>query len=420
MRTPLLMDSSPLTTGLVDVVLPVGGVMISLAGTLAQQAFVDTNSPTMGFNKTQKTPAKSYVAASTQYSLRTGAPAPFNVSANTLKECSILVLWTSPAALVANGTIFGYGNSASANPLFQVVLGATSKFTLSVRNTANTTTQSTAGTATIATSTDYCLIGTRSESNSYHRTYVNGVVDVDAAPVAITAASFDRATVGALQRVTLSGASGGQVALVLVWNRALTPGEAAALSANPWQVFAQPTLRVRSDIIAAGGNVTVALTGTAATAAVGTLGVSLSAALSGNAGTSAAGTVGRTSLVTIGLTGGSATGAVGNVDLAGDKTIALTGNQAASALGSLAYGVAKGVSGNSATSACGTLARTSLVTISLSGVQGASGVGTITASGGNTSLWTPATIDTQSWTAATPDSQVWTPATNDTQSWTPQ
>jgi hypothetical protein len=241
-----------LTNGLVDAIYPVGGAMISLAGSLAQQVFVDTNSPTMGFYKAKKAIAKSYVAASTQCSIRSAVPAPFNISGNTLKECSMLVLWTTPAALVAASTVFGYGISSSVNAIFELNL-ASSKLALTVRQTSAAAIQNTAGTATISTSTDYCIVGTRSESNNYHRTYINGVADIDTTCTAIGSVVFDRATVGAFQRNTLTGACGGLISLVLVWNRALTPTEVAALTANPWQVFGQYVRRPLSDVVSGGG-----------------------------------------------------------------------------------------------------------------------------------------------------------------------
>jgi hypothetical protein len=252
MRGPLFLDNGPLTFGLVDAVVSMGGVMISLAGSLAQQAFVDTNSPTMGYIQTEKAIAKSFVAASTQCCIRAGVPAPFNVSANTLKECSMLVIWTTPAVLVATSTVFGYGISSSVNAIFELNL-ASSKLALSVRQTNAAAIQNTAGTATIATSTDYCLIGTRSESNNFHRTYINGVADVNTTTTAIGSVVFDRATVGAFQRNTLTGACGGQIALVLVWSRALLPSEVALLTADPWRVFGQSSRRMFSDIVASGG-----------------------------------------------------------------------------------------------------------------------------------------------------------------------
>lgn len=84
-----------------------------------------------------------------------------------------------------------------------------------------------------------------------------------------------------------------------------------------------------------GGNITVALTDVSGAGSVGTVGVSDSIPITGVSATSAVGTVGRDQLVTILLTGVSATGQVGDVGVTGDKSIALTGVQATGQVGNV-------------------------------------------------------------------------------------
>lgn len=80
-------------------------------------------------------------------------------------------------------------------------------------------------------------------------------------------------------------------------------------------------------------DVTVALTGVAASAAVGLVGVALAVALTGSAVTGAVGTVTPSIGVVASLTGIAATGAVGTL---GDAhTIALTGNAAIGGVGTV-------------------------------------------------------------------------------------
>lgn len=253
---PPLIDVSSLTAGLVDVILPIGGKMMSLGGAAPLQStvFADTTSPTDAVNFRYKAPVKVYVKGTPSYSLRSSAPSPFAISGTSLKECTLLVLWKSDSALAATSICFGYGLSSSANPIFGVGVDATASHPMMfVRDTAGTGTQSTAGTSTIAASTEYLLIGTRSEKNNFHRVYSNGVVDVNTTATAIGTVSFDRTTLGALQRNTLGLAAGGQVALALCWNRALTPSEAISISANPWQIFANPAAKPWGALVAAGG-----------------------------------------------------------------------------------------------------------------------------------------------------------------------
>lgn len=104
-------------------------------------------------------------------------------------------------------------------------------------------------------------------------------------------------------------------------------------------------------------DVSVALTGVAATAAVGLVGVALSVALTGNAATGAVGTVTASIGVVASLTGVSATSAVGT--LGDTHTIALTGNAATGAAGTVtasqAGPVTRPLTGVSATGSVGTM-----------------------------------------------------------------
>ena len=97
----------------------------------------------------------------------------------------------------------------------------------------------------------------------------------------------------------------------------------------------------------AAAGVTVALTGTAATAAVGTLGVSRTTAITGVAGTSAAGTIAPS--LALALTGVEGIAAVGAVGIGGDKTVALTGVEATGEVGDVAVAVPSGAAGQSRT-----------------------------------------------------------------------
>jgi len=116
----------------------------------------------------------------------------------------------------------------------------------------------------------------------------------------------------------------------------------------PWK-FRQPRL--------ASSDVTIALTGVAASAAVGLVGVALAVALTGNAATGAVGTVTPSIGVVASLTGVAATSAVGT--LGDTHTIALTGPSATGAVGTVSPSISGPltlpITGVSATGAVGTL-----------------------------------------------------------------
>jgi hypothetical protein len=127
---------------------------------------------------------------------------------------------------------------------------------------------------------------------------------------------------------------------------------------------------------AAGGDVTVGLTGVSATGAIGTLGVALAIGLSGLAATGAAGSATHTATVpisgvsataspgalspstTLVLSGASGTGAVGSVFTSGDLTLAITGVSATGSVGTVGPSTSPPLSGVTATGSAGTLAPT--------------------------------------------------------------
>lgn len=143
-----------------------------------------------------------------------------------------------------------------------------------------------------------------------------------------------------------------------------------------------------------GGDVTVGLTGVAASAAIGAIGVALAVGLSGAGATGSTG--GLSPNTTVGIIGSAATGAVGTVSAGSNVTVALTGVSSATAVGSVgsarsvavagvasatavgtpAPGTARGITGNAATSGAGSVGVAT--SVALAGAQAAGGVGTVT------------------------------------------
>lgn len=246
-------DVSSLTAGLIDVILPIGGMMVSLAGSLEQSTFVNTSAPKDAVNFRYKAPVKVYDNSVTSCSIRSSAPAPLATSQGNLKECAMVVLWRSDNAVSATRFCFGYGNSGSATPIYGIGTDASALHLFAFLRDAAGLNQTTSGALTLATNTDYLIVFSHSEKLNFHRIYANGVLDLSTTATTLGNVSFDRTTLGALQRNTLANAAGGQVALALTWNRALTPSEAIAISANPWQIFANPAPRPWGALAASGG-----------------------------------------------------------------------------------------------------------------------------------------------------------------------
>ena len=130
--------------------------------------------------------------------------------------------------------------------------------------------------------------------------------------------------------------------------------------------------------IKSSADITIALTGNAATGAVGSFGVGeRSFPITGNLATGAVGTLGKTSLVAKALTGNAGTGAVGTMSNAGWSK-AVTGNSATGAVGTLGPVIAPPFTGNQATGAVGTLTMAERVQ-ALAGVAGTGAAGTVVA-----------------------------------------
>lgn len=123
--------------------------------------------------------------------------------------------------------------------------------------------------------------------------------------------------------------------------------------------------------------VAYSITGNAATGAIGTVSSALSYAITGNVGTGGVGTV--NSAVSYGLTGNQASGFVGSVSAPGSTTIAISGNAATTAVGLPASAVSYTLSGVQASGAAGSVS--SALSYGLIGSASATSVGSVTRSG---------------------------------------
>lgn len=158
-------------------------------------------------------------------------------------------------------------------------------------------------------------------------------------------------------------------------------GQAASATAGALAPSAAKALVGESAAAAAGTlspAASMSLTGAAATAAAGTLAPTSAKAISGQAASAAAGTVAPAT--TLGLAGQAATAATGFVTVPGDVTLALTGISMSANAGTLAPATARALSGSALVTASGTL--TLGIVVPMSGTTASAQPGTLTASGG--------------------------------------
>jgi hypothetical protein len=157
-----------------------------------------------------------------------------------------------------------------------------------------------------------------------------------------------------------------------IWSRPLNASECWALTENPWQMFRLRSPRIYFMPAAAGGNVTVALTGQSTSLSTGTLQAANAVALSGLAQTGSAGTlVPGTAVGLTGLSESATPGAFGPTD-----TVALSGQGGSASTGTLVGGVAIGMVGQALTGSAGALAPSD--TVALTGVSATFSQGTVT------------------------------------------
>lgn len=253
----------------------------------------------------------------------------------------------------------------------------------------------------------------------------------DGVPVTLSGTLSGQSILTATETETVGGYSGANyglngrhVGLVAAWRRALSAGEMAALSVNPWQLFEPRHIWVPVSA-AGGGDVAVNLTGASSTLSAGSLssavaqsvsgavvtlstGTLVSAveqALSGAVSTFSAGTITAAAAYTLAgqaataaagtiipaveqpLTGAAITSAQGSISTSagGDVSVNLSGQAMTASHGTLAGTVAYNLSGVAITAAAGTL-DVSVAQV-LSGLSIASAAGTITHTGGDSATY---------------------------------
>ena len=253
---------------------------------------------------------------------------------------------------------------------------------------------------------------------------------VDGAPVSVAsnaftgtgaANAFANSTLYLLSRAGTSLFGAGRLAnLVIRGGSLLTTQDVQKEYLDPWSLYEQS--RIWVPVSAAGGDVTVALSGQAVTASAGTLAPTASLALSGQAVTASAGTLTASQALsgqavtasagtaaptlTIALTGQAVTASAGTVTynasgnitlalsgqavtasagtLVPSRTVAQTGQAVTASAGTVAPGLSKTAAGEQITTSAGTLTLGIVVPLSGQAVIASAGAVTYNASGATT------------------------------------
>lgn len=172
---------------------------------------------------------------------------------STASQNYTILCIAAPPAFGTRSWLFGYGDNASL-PYAQVSLFANG---------------STGGNGSLELneydSTSKIIAHSASQVNGTLRTFVavrNGSAAqlyVDGVPVTTSVSGGSSAATVTAGNTTVSGINGGTNAstfptyLVAVWNRSLTAAEVAAVTANPWQLFAPIPRRNYFGVTAGGG-----------------------------------------------------------------------------------------------------------------------------------------------------------------------
>lgn len=206
------------------------------------------------------------------------------------------------------------------------------------------------------------------------------------------------------------------ISLVIVWDRALTLAEAAALTANPWQVY-EPEQRVVWSFGTPNPDLTLALTGVSGTLSTGALLPATATPITGVAGTLSVGTLLPATAVP--LSGTAGTLSVGTVSPT--STLAAAGVEGTLSVGTLLPASSVSLSGVEIATSLGTMVVTgSLVTVALTGISATVSLGSLTALA--VDGWTPIpTPQTPGWAAiSNTQTPTWTPIIDtQTPGWTP-
>lgn len=244
--------SNPLTRGL-RISLPGGDLYNQPTG----RSFTRNGSPLQSANKLGRT--WNLVRASSQYLELTDEPIlafPFTVV--------VVQQWAG----AATGILFEISSAGSLDyqQLYVTSAGSLRTYTSSAANSNDAASAS----GLVVTTRPQVLAGRVAAANA-RTCYIDGV-QVASNATSISPVNGTRNLIGANWTGTVYGTFyGGQVALTLAWNRALTNSEIADVSRNPWQVFKKPARRFWAMDVSGGAGAVLDAAGTAQSAGTAAL-----------------------------------------------------------------------------------------------------------------------------------------------------
>lgn len=288
----------------------------------------------------------------------------------TTDRISVAVICV-PRSVTTRGDIFTrWTNGSAAGDQFNLIVGLTSgKFIFYTASGGGATSNSGNSATTLVNGTQY-LLGGEQLGSAGISCYIDGKLEASGASSSVSTTPTTAYIIG--DNANGDGNFNGEVYLACVWNRPLFNSGWAEFGTNPWQIFAPLPTRRFFGVAGGSPDVTLALSGVAATASVGTAVPNSTAALTGAAGASAVGTAAPS--ITIGLTGTPATGAVGNVTAPGNVTVALSGIGVTGSAGTIAPAFSIAASGAAATASVGSTGPTILAILSGHAVTGSAGI----------------------------------------------
>lgn len=140
-------------------------------------------------------------------------------------------------------TIMGMSRSSSANPMFRIQRNGTGFWQAQFRGDGGAFTNVAPGGGAPSTFRVYDVVGVFRSGTGQKELWVDGL-QVATSTTDIGTITLDQTEIGSFVRNSAAQFWNGGIFVAGIYNRALSAGEIAALSENPWQLFMPPRRRL--------------------------------------------------------------------------------------------------------------------------------------------------------------------------------
>lgn len=302
-----------------------------------------------------------------------------NADYNVLGEVTIIAQIRTGGVTIQQGVVTKCETSGGANTPWALLIESDGAVSLNRSNASGGTPfRVWASSAKLSANTNYVIaVSQVADIGVAPKFYINQAFDSGAATslyggLGTGAPTSNTTSVKIGNRTDLANQFFGEVYDALVFKRALSASEIAALSRNIWAAWKAPERRIW---VATSFDVTVALSGQALAISQGSLGVDTSVALSGQQGSLSSGTLSTAGDAIVALSGQSLSSAQGLLFPATD--VSLTGQALASSQGGLEASLDVGLSGQALALSQGTIGTEGDVTVVLAGIGMIASQGTL-------------------------------------------